>query len=180
EVKPFLDRALNEQLNALQARLRSDPVFEQTARREWDKMCRSIPLRVAVAGLPTLWLELRPTHPFAAKPHVDPNALILTIGVQAETRIDPTATKPSCPFPAHLAILPRNEHVRVNITVPIDIPFTDIDKPLQAQLIGKTFPEDGSGPGEITIRRASLAASGDRLLMTLRVKAHERKSWFSF
>src|SRR5262249_3392128 len=33
EVKPFLDRALNEQLNALQARLRCDPVFEQTARR---------------------------------------------------------------------------------------------------------------------------------------------------
>ena len=50
EVKPFLDRALNEQLTALQARLRSDPIFEQTARREWDKMCRSIPLRVAIAA----------------------------------------------------------------------------------------------------------------------------------
>ena len=180
EVKPFLDRALNEQLNALQARLRSDPVFEQTARREWDKMCRSIPLRVAVAGLPTLWLELRPTHAFAAQPHVDPNAVILTIGVQAETRIVPTETKPSCPFPAQLEIVPRNERGRVNITVPIDIPFTDIDKLLQAQLIGKTYPEDASGPVEITVRRATLAASGDRLLMTLRVKAHERKSWFSF
>jgi hypothetical protein len=180
EVKPFLDRALNEQLNALQARLRSDPVVEQTVRREWDKMCRSIPLRVAVAGLPTLWLELRPTHAFAAQPHVDPSAVILTIGVQAETRIVPTETKPSCPFPAQLEIVPRNEQGRVNITVPIDIPFTDIDKLLQAQLIGKTYPEDGSGPVEITVRRATLAASGDRLLMTLRVKAHERKSWFSF
>src|SRR5262249_56410930 len=52
EVKPFLDRALNEQLNALQARLRSDPVFEQTARRDWDKLRPSIPLHVPEPRLP--------------------------------------------------------------------------------------------------------------------------------
>ena len=179
EVKPFLDRALNEQLTALQARLRSDPIFEQTARREWDKMCRSIPLRVAVAGLPTLWLELRPTHAFAAQPHVDPSAVILTIGVQAETRIAATETRPSCPFPAQLEIVPRNEQGRVSITLPIDVPFTDIDKLLQAQLVGKTYPEDASGPVEVTVRHASLAASGDRLLISMRVKARERKSWFN-
>jgi hypothetical protein len=178
EVKPFLDRALNEQLNALQARLRSDPVFEQTARREWDKMCRSIPLALAGAGLSNLWLELRPSHAFAAQPRVDPSALVLTIGVQAETRIVPVETKPSCPFPAQLEIVPHNEQGRVSIAVPIDIPFADIDKLLQAQLVGKTYPEDGSGPVAITVRRASLAASGDRLLISMRVKARETKSWF--
>src|SRR5262249_5025836 len=52
EVKPFLDRALNEQLNALQARLRTDPVFEQTARRDWDKLRPSIPLHVPEPRLP--------------------------------------------------------------------------------------------------------------------------------
>jgi hypothetical protein len=178
EVKPFLDRAVNEQVNALQGRLRDDPVLEQTARREWDKMCRSIPLRAAGTGLSNLWLELRPTHAFAAQPHVDPTAVILTIGVQAETRIVPTETRPSCPFPAQLEIVPRTEQGRVNIAVPIDIPFTDIDRLLEAQLIGKTYPQDGSGPVEITVRRASLAASGDRLLISLRVKAREKRSWF--
>ena len=32
----------------------------------------------------------------------------------------------------------------------------------------------------MTINRATLAASGDRLLISLRVKANEKKSWFSF
>jgi Domain of unknown function (DUF4403) len=178
EVKPFLDRAVNEQITPLQARLRSDPIFEDTARREWSKMCRSIPLGGAGTGLPALWLELRPTRAFVAQPRVDAAAVILTIGVQAETRIVPTETRPSCPFPAQLEILPRPEAGRIEIVVPIDIPFTDIDKLLAAQLVGKTYPQDGRGPVAITVRRASVAPSGDRLLISLRVKAREKKSWF--
>ena len=42
ELKPFIDRAVNEQVAALQARLREDPFLELAARREWSKMCRSI------------------------------------------------------------------------------------------------------------------------------------------
>src|SRR5205085_7768805 len=42
EVKPVLERGVNEQLAILQERIRSDPVIEQAARREWVKMCRSI------------------------------------------------------------------------------------------------------------------------------------------
>ena len=60
EAKPLLDRAVNEQVGALQARLRNDPFLEQAARREWAKMCRSIPLGKAAAGLPDLWLEVAP------------------------------------------------------------------------------------------------------------------------
>jgi Domain of unknown function (DUF4403) len=178
EIKPFLDNAVSDQLNLLQGRLRNDPVLEQTARREWTKMCRSIPVGAPGTGLPSLWLELRPTRAFAAQPRVDQTSLILTIGVEAETRIVPTETKPACPFPAQLEIVPRTEQGRVNIEVPIDIPFTEIDKLLDAQLAGKTFPQDGSGPVAITIHHASLAASGDRLLISLRVKANEKKSWF--
>src|SRR5262249_14897499 len=115
EIKPFLDRAVNEQIGLLQGRLRNDPILEDTARREWAKMCRSIPLRGAGPGLPNLWLELRPTRAFAAQPRVDANALVLTLGVQAETRIVPAETKPNCPFPAQLEIVPRTEQGRVNI-----------------------------------------------------------------
>jgi hypothetical protein len=178
EVKPFLDRAVAEQVSRLQGRVRGDPLLEQTARREWAKMCRSIPLGGGARGLPNLWLEVRPTRAFAAQPQFDPNNVVLTLGVQAETRILPAETRPTCPFPATLDLVPRAEQGRVQIAVPIDLPFPEIDKLLEAQLVGKTYPRDGSGSAEITVRRASVAASGDRLLISLRVKAREKKSWF--
>ena len=46
------------------------------------------------------------------------------------------------------------------------------------QLKGKTFPETGNAPGQVTVLASSIAASGDRLLISLRVKAKETKSWF--
>ena len=47
EVKPYIDRAVNEQMAKLQAQLRDDPILEQSARREWAKLCRSISLGAA-------------------------------------------------------------------------------------------------------------------------------------
>lgn len=178
EVKPLLDRQVGEQVAALQARLRSDPFIEQAARREWAKMCRSIPLGAASSGMPKLWLEVRPTRAFAAQPRIDAANVTLTIGVQAETRITPAESTPDCPFPATLDLVPPMQQGRVNIAVPIDVPFTEVNRLLEPQLAGKTFPEDKSGPFDVTIRRVSLAASGNRLLISLRVKARETKSWF--
>src|SRR2546430_11641210 len=85
ELKPFLDRAVNEQMAALAARLRDDPSLELAARREWAKMCRAISLGATAAGMPNLWLEVRPTRAFAAQPRIDSAALTLTIGVEAQT-----------------------------------------------------------------------------------------------
>ena len=180
EAKPLLDRAVNEQIGALQARLRNDPFLEQAARREWAKMCRSIPLGKPAAGLPDLWLELRPVRAVAAQPKIDASAVTLTVGVQAETRITPAESKPDCPFPATVEIVPPMDQGRVSLGVPIDLPFTEVNKLVEAQLKGRVFPEDKSGPVEVTINRATLAASGDRLLISLRIKANEKKSWFSF
>jgi hypothetical protein len=180
EAKPLIDRAVNEQVGALQARLRNDPFLEVAARREWAKMCRSIPLGKPAAGLPDLWLELRPVRAVAAQPKIDAAALTITLGVQAETRITPAESKPDCPFPATVEIVPSIEQPRVALGVPIDLPFTEVNKLVEAQLKGRVFPEDKSGPVEVTINRATLAASGDRLLISLRIKASEKKSWFSF
>jgi hypothetical protein len=180
EVKPLLDRAVGEQAAALEARLRNDPSIELTARREWAKMCRSIPLGKAAPGVPDLWLEVRPTRAFAAQPRIDAAAVTLTVGVQAETRIAPTETKPTCPFPATLEIVPPLERGRVSIGVPVDLPFTEVNRLLEARLKGRTFPADGSGAAEVTVQRATVAASGDRLLISLRAKAREKASWFGF
>jgi len=58
------------------------------------------------------------------------------------------------------------------------VPFTDINKMVEAQFAGRTFPEDGSGSVDVTVKRASVAASGDRLLISLLVNAKEKKSYF--
>jgi hypothetical protein len=178
DVKPMVDQAVNEQVSELTAKVRSDPFLETIARREWGKMCRSVALGAVAKGMPDLWLEIRPTRAFAAQPRTDQSAVTLTLGVQAETRIVPGETKPTCPFPAQLDIVPQLEQGRVNLAVPIDVPFSEINRLLEAQLKGKTFPEDQSGAFAVNVRGVSVVASGDRLLISLRVKANENKSWF--
>ena len=74
--------------------------------------------------------------------------------------------------------MPQIDQGNVNIAVPIDVPFTELNRLMEAQLKGKTFPDDGKSPGQVTVLAASLSASGDRLLVSLRVKAKENKSWF--
>ena len=180
EVKPFIDRAVSDQINTLQAQLRNDPTIEQVARREWVKMCRSISFAAAGPGAPNLWLEMKPTRAFAAHPRIDANSVTLTVGVQAETRIVGSATKPNCPFPSQLQIVPPLDQGRVAIAAPIDIPFTEVNRLMEAQLKGKNFPDDPKAAAEVTVLRSSVAPSGDRLLISLQVKAREKKSWFGF
>src|SRR4029078_12256022 len=100
----------------------------------------------------------RPTRAFAAQPRINESALTLTIGVQAETRIVPNETKPDCPCPAQLELVPQVEEGRVNVAVPIDIPFTEVTRLLQAQLQGRTFPEARSSAFSDTARVRSSAA----------------------
>jgi Domain of unknown function (DUF4403) len=64
--------------------------------------------------------------------------------------------------------------------VPIDIPFAEINRLMEAQLKGKIFPEDRSGSFTATIRSVNFAASGDRLLISVGVRANETKTWFGF
>jgi hypothetical protein len=179
EVKPLLDKTVGEQISKLSVRLRDDRTLETAARKQWMQMCRSIPLGQAAAGAPNLWLEVRPTKAFAAQPRIVPDWVILTLGVQAETRIVPQQTKPECPFPAKLDLtLQQTDQGKVSIAVPIDVPFTELNRVLEQQLKGRTFPESGDAPGKVTVLAAKVSASGDRLLISLRVQAKENKSWF--
>jgi Domain of unknown function (DUF4403) len=100
----------------------------------------------------------------------------LLVVMQADTRIVPNETKPDCPFPAQLDLVPQGNQGHVDIAVPIDIPFTEVSRLLETQFAGKTFPEDGSGSFAVTVKQASVAASGDRLLISLLVRV--KKSGF--
>ena len=176
-VKRLLNRAVDARVSTLQARVREDPFLELAAQQEWAKMCRSIPLGTAAPDMPKLWLEVRPTRAFAAQPGFNENAVLLTIGVAADTRLVPNETKPDCPFPAELEIVPQMEQGRLAIAVPIDIPFTEVNRLTEARLKGKTFPEDKSGAFSATIKSVNFAASGDRLLISVGMRANETKTW---
>lgn len=181
QVKPYIDKTVGEQLNAVGQRIRTDPTLERAARLQWAKACRSMPLQGTgtTASMPALWLELKPIRAIAAQPHVDDHAVTLTVGIEAETRITPTETKPDCPFPEKISIVPPSS-TGVSIGVPIDLPFTELNKILEAQLAGRTFPEDGSGAADVTVKHAYVAAAGERLLISLLVHAKEKKSFFGF
>src|SRR3979490_3394155 len=77
QMKPVIDKAVNDQLAATQARIRNDPALETNARAQWAKLCRSIPLQGAASSLPPLWLEMRPTKAIAAQPRIDAAAVTL-------------------------------------------------------------------------------------------------------
>lgn len=180
QVKPVIDKNVNEQVAILQQRLRNDTSLEQNARREWAKLCRSVPMPPALAGMPPLWLEMRPVRAVAAQPRIDATNINLMLGLQAETRVMPSETKPNCPFPATLDIVPPPDRGRLKIGVPIDLPFTEVSKIVEGQLKGRTFPEDGSGSVNVTVKSASVAAAGNRLLISLLVNAKEKTSMFGF
>jgi hypothetical protein len=178
QVKPLIDKLLNEQVAAIQQRIRNDTSIEDGLRREWVKMCRSIPLPRATPEMPDLFLEVRPIQALAAQPRVNATAVMLTLGVAAETRILPTQTTPSCPYPSRLQIISPADTGSLNIGVPIDLPFIEVSKIVNAQLKGRTLPENGSGPIAMTVKSASVTASGDRLLISLAVDTSETKSFF--
>ena len=178
EVKPLVDRAVTEQMSLLQNRLRNDAFIENAARKEWAKICRSISLGAGEPGRPDLFLEMRPTRAFAAQPIVDANSVTLTLGIQADTRIVAQETKPDCPFPSKLELVAPTDQGRLAIGLPIDVPFTEINRLLDTQMKGRTFPEDRNAPAQVTVQRAMASAMADRLLVSLLVKAVEKKSWF--
>ena len=178
EMKPVVERTINEQVTSLQSRIADDPWLEKAAREEWDKMCRAIPLGQANPGAPKLWLEVRPTRAIAAQPRIERSTITLTLGAEAETRIISSETRPTCPFPARLDLVGQMERGRVNLAVPIDMPFTELSRLMEEQLKGKTIPLDRNGTFTATVRGVEVAASRDRILMSMRVKANETKSWF--
>ena len=153
EAKPLIDQTVNKQVAELQERVRNDPAIERVAREQWTQLCRTLPLGGGDTGLPPLYLEMRPVRAAAAQPQIDANNLTLTIGVQAETRIVATATKPTCPFPAALDLVPTLERGKLNVVVPIDMPFKTLSPLLEAQLKGRVFPDDKTAPVEASSQR---------------------------
>lgn len=178
EVRPLIDKTVQEQVAALEKEIRDDSLLENRAREEWDKMCGAIPLEGAAAGMPKLWLEVRPISAMGAQPRVDGSSVVLTIGVRAETRVVPTETKPECPFPDQIQLVPQVERGSVHIALPIDAPIEEVNRLLESKLVGRTFPEGKGNAVVATVRTVRLTSARDHLNITLGIRAKERKTWF--
>jgi Domain of unknown function (DUF4403) len=146
-------------------------------REQWAKLCRTIPLGSGPPGMPDLWLELRPTSALAAQPIVDEKAVTLAIGMRAETRVVTSETKPECPFPTRLDIVPHMDQGQVNVDLPIDIPFSELNRLVEAELKERSFPISETGGLTATVQSVKLQASGERLLISLGIRANETRSW---
>src|SRR5258708_8358310 len=96
QVKPLIDKQVTDQLAAVHARMRNDPAFENSARAQWAKASRSIPLQgTGATSVPPLWLELRPTRAIAAQPRVDASAFTLSLGIDGATPVTRLYTRPN-------------------------------------------------------------------------------------
>ena len=174
-VKPVLDGAVRDQMTALDAKLRNDPFIEAAARSEWVKLCSSTSLGAAGQGMPkSLALKSARRAPSPRSRASTPTRSRFSSACRprrASCRARPSRIARSR---NHSNIVPQANEGSVSIGVPIDIPFTEVNRLLEAQIKGKTFPEDGSGEFAVTIKQATIAASGDRLLITLFVNAKKR------
>ena len=166
---------------SLETWLRQDPFLEAGAREEWAKMCRSVPLGAAGPDMPNLWLEVRPTRAFAANPRVE------QAPPQADHRrasripaLCRTRRSPIVRFRNSWKSSSRRRRAGSISLVPIDIPFTEVNRLIETAAKGKTFPEDQSSAFTATIKSVKIAASGDRLLISVGVRANETKTWFGF
>ena len=89
----------------LQTRARMEPL-SNGGQSEWVKKMPLLLLEAVAADMPRLWLELRPTRAFAGQPR----ARSLSPSAYKRRRVLlPSATKPDCPFPARIDLVPKHE-----------------------------------------------------------------------
>ena len=131
----------------------------------------------AAPGLPNLWLEVRPTRAFAAQPRIDASPRsVLTIGVQAETRIVPSADQARLSVPgaararaADRSRVASTSRCRSTCRSPRSTGCW------QRSSTARPFRDDKAARSRGHDPQRQLAASGDRLLISLHVKGQREQ-----
>ena len=105
--QPMIDKTVGEQLNAVGSAVPTDRTLSARPRA----VGQGLPLDAAAglgmtANLPGLWLELQAGPRDSPRSRSGRFGRDRHIGIEAETRITPTETKPDCPFPDKITIVP--------------------------------------------------------------------------
>jgi len=105
--------------------------------------CKARATPAVIAG--TVAGNCGPTRAIAAQPRIDASAMTLDARHRSGDPHHAGADQAGLPvFPRPSSIVPPTPG-RVSIGVPIDMPFTDINKIMEAQFAGRTFPEGRFG-----------------------------------
>ena len=136
--------------------------MERAAKREWDKLCRSVPF----GSDSQLWLEIKPVTARAAQLQIDSDNIRFQLGLDAQTRVITEETQPDCPFPETLILeAPHPGHIEIMLLAEID--YATLEAILAKEVVGKTFGEDIS----VTVEAVKLRPHGDSLLLETMVAA---------
>ena len=182
QVKPLIDKTVADQLDAVDARIRNDPAFEQNAQ---DTMGQGLPLDSAAghrrrldAAAAVAGAAADPRHRGAAAcrrlgGHADRSAS-RPRPASPQRRPSPTArfrkrSRSSRRLPAASASACRST-----------CPSPTSTRSWRRNSPAGPFPRTARARSTVTVKHATVAASGDRLLISLLVHAKEKKSFFGF
>jgi hypothetical protein len=179
-VRGHVQRAVDDKLaqlrNQLEAKLRADDRIEKEARRAWAKLCQSFPLDADRDGKPDLYLRVDPVVARASQPRIASNGISLQIGIEANIDVSEDGTRPDCPFPEVLQLLPI-EDPRFDIALPLLVSFPKLNELVAAQLPA-TIKRADQGI-EATIRAVRLSPHSDgHLLLAVEGKLSESRWLF--
>jgi len=173
QVKPVIDKTVADQITALQARFRTIHLRAQRA----AAMDKTLPLDSAadrkhhgVAAVAVAGDEAHRRTGGATA--VDASAVLLTVGIEAETRITPAQTKPDWPV-SHRHRAGGGQPGHVIIAVRSTCLYEIQDRP--GAICRKSLSGGRFGLGRRHRERASVAPSGDRLLISCSSTPGEEK-----
>jgi len=125
-------------------------------------MCRSFPVGKVAPGIPDLWLEVRPVGAVAAQPKIDASAGD-TDGRCAgrDARRHGRDQAGLFRFRRPIEIVNPGEQGRVSVGVPIDMPFTEVNKTDRGGS-SRDVPSRrmAAVPADVTVKSATVVPSG--------------------
>jgi hypothetical protein len=150
--------------NDLNNRIANDPFLEQEARKLQEQVCKVHEFDAGdgrkgwVVAFPEAWE--------ATQPKIDVAYLMVGLGLRAKTQVffGERPADPSCPDLAPLELQETIPAAAFNLSVPADLPWSELSKAAAAGLKGKGFTREGFGE-TITamVTDFELAPNGDRL-----------------
>lgn len=126
-VQLAIDKSKDRLVAAAEKRIAESDVLRKSLARHWDRLF----IVRQVRNDPITWLVIAPTGLEAAQPKVEADALVLGIGVRAETRVVVAATVPANPprpMPAKLVLIDRVTEGGFDLEIPVSLSWREINQ----------------------------------------------------
>jgi hypothetical protein len=175
ELQGDVDKAVNNAVADLNARLAADRTLKTKAAEAWAELCKPLPVS-AGEGLPDLSLRVSPRGFIATQPIINADGVRLDLGLDAVVRLtsvgEPAEDCP--PFNETLTITESTDGVTA-VSLRADLGFEALSQALETLRAEK--PEVSGSGVEAELSRITVGPLGDRLLLAVDGTFSE-SSWF--